>query len=238
MTSGVTTLAAIRAAAVDRADMPTPSTSTFITTATWNNYINASWQELYGILAQAFGSDYYVANPFAITTDGTNYLFALPSDFFKLEGVDLKLGGKWTTLKTFAFGERNRGSISNNIPTAGLVLQAWYFPRPTLLAQDADTLDGVNGWEEYIVTDSAIKALEKEESDASMVMAQKQALKERIQEEADRRDAAMPAHIVDSQRANAEWPALFYGVSNLRYRLSGNNLWLKLDDSFLRGGDY
>lgn len=61
----------------------------------------------------------------------------------------------------------------------------------------AATVDGVNGWEEYLVVDAAIKALQKEESDVSVLLAQKALLQRRIESAATNRDAAEPARVVD-----------------------------------------
>lgn len=61
-------------------------------------------------------------------------------------------------------------------------------------------VDGINGWEEYIVVDCAAKALEKEESDPSAMFARKAALIQRIQSAAANRDAGEPARVVDVSR--------------------------------------
>lgn len=154
--------------------------------------------------------------------DGTLYSGA-PA-FYKLLGVDLQVqggAGAWLTLKPFAFAERNRFSpygiqslfsnailryrlLGNQIwftplPQAGLTIQLWYIPEPSTLASDTDTFDGISGWEEYIIVDAAIKALQKEESDVSVLMAQKQALGKRIEAMAETRDPGSPATVVDTR---------------------------------------
>lgn len=197
--------------------------STFISDPEWNNLINSSYLELYGLIVQAFGNDYFTQSPtsgFLITTDGINDHFALPTDMFKLLGVDLRLAspGQWVSLKPFTFAERNRLNITNSlIPMAGQVLRLLYVPRATTLTADADSIDGVNGWEEYIVIDAAMKALTKEESDVSVFMARKQAIIERLNAEVENRDAGSPAVIANviGRRARA-----------MQYRLNGSNLWL------------
>ncbi len=67
-------------------------------------------------------------------------------------------------------------------------------------------LDGVSGWEEYVVVDAAIKAMAKEESDPSVLMAQKQGLLQRIESAAENRDAGSPARVSDSRGADFERP--------------------------------
>ena len=335
LTPGQTTLGTIRAAARQRADQVN---SQFVTDAELNGYISSSYFELYDILIQKFGNDYDVATPFQITTDGINYLFALPTDFYKLLGVDLQLAGTpdgWLTLKPFMFIERNKYAFPNlqsvagmraniqyrlnannlwltPLPTAGQVLQLWYVPRPITLSDtgtitlnnvvatntitingstftavvsgavgaqfnvgitdsatatnlslalfDANPplagisqsatnnvitltvaagsvswsgsgtfafalpdvaagvpakwgsqVDGVSGWEEYIVCDSAIKMTQKEESDCSILLAQKAALLARIEAAAENRDAGSPQTVADSKRANSVWGGGGYG---------------------------
>jgi hypothetical protein len=203
--------------------------SSFISTAEWNSYINASLQELWGLIVQKFGDDYYMATPYSFTTDGINELFALPADFFKVIAVDLQLNGSgsntYVTLRPFTVMERNRWALpyavtwalpfgtnlryrinGSNIwlsplPMAGLVLRLRYAPRFTSLVNDADTFDGVNGWEELAIADVCIKAMSKEESDISGFMAQKAALIERLEAEAENRDAANPATVADTSYA-------------------------------------
>lgn len=197
--------------------------SGFITDAEWNTYLNASYQELYGLIVQAFGNDYFTQTPatgYTFTTTGIVGLFALPSDFFKLLGVDLQVGGSgnWISLKPFPMAERNMFSLSNTqFPMAGQTVRVLYVPQPTLMSVDASTIDGVNGWEEYIVIDSAMKAMAKEESDVSVLMARKQAIVTRLESEIENRDAGMPATIADVSGRRSQ---------GMRYRLNGPNLWL------------
>lgn len=212
------TLLQLRDRAKQEADMVN---SGFVSDAEWTNYINASYQELYGVVVQAYGNDYYVATPSTFVTDGINQLFALPSNFWKLLGADLRVQASqlWVTLKPFAFNDRNRfGLINSPVPMAGQTVRLWYVPTLTPLAADADlTVSLVNGQEEYIVIDAAMKALAKEESDVSVFAGRKAAMLERIQSEAENRDAGSPARIVDT----------FATISPaMQYRLEGNNVFL------------
>lgn len=76
----------------------------------------------------------------------------------------------------------------------------------TSMAGDTLTADGVSGWLEYVITDAAIKALQKEESDTTTLQFQKQALIKRIEAAAENRDAGSPATIADVQWTNGTWP--------------------------------
>lgn len=220
MPPGITTLGTVRASAQSQADMVN---STFLTTAEWNGYINEAYQELYGLLIEAYGEDYYFQTPntgYTFVTDGVNSFFNLPSDFFKGLGVDLQITSpsQWVSLKRFNFSDRNRLSLTNaTVPLAGYTIRVFYAPRLTLLVSDADTLDGVNGWEGFVAAQAAAKALEKEESDSSAQRAREQGFRDRITHEAENRDEGQPATISDvlGRRAKA-----------MMYRFAGNQIWL------------
>lgn len=197
--------------------------SSFITDAEWTTYINASYQELYGLITTAFGNDYFTQTPaggYTLVTTGTTQFYALPADFFKMLGVDVQISAPdfWVTLKPFNMSERNRLGIANTqIPAAGQTIRLLYVPRMTALVADVDSMDGVNGWEEYIVIDAAMKALAKEESDVSVLMARKQAILDRLNSEVEARDAGMPGTVSD---------VLGRSARAMRYRINGPNLWL------------
>lgn len=225
------TLLELRTAARQRSDMVN---SEFISDAEFNSYINQSYFELYDLLISRYGDNYAVATPYVFTTDGTNELFDLPADFYKLLGVDLNLtmGGanndSWVTVKPFNFIDRNRYSVPNfqsfygvtnlryringdqmwftPIPQGGQYIRMWYVPTLTTLAADGDLCQGISGWTEYIICDAAMKALQKEESDVSVLMAEKAALIARIEAMAENRDAGSPATVADGQYADLWWP--------------------------------
>lgn len=161
--------------------------------------------------------------------NGSNYSGA--KALYKLYGVDLGLDASnnaWVTLKKFDFISRNRyvfpqitstfmgvfnlqyrmlGSKIMFIPTpsGGQVVGLWYYPRLTTLLADNDIMDGVSGWEEYIIVDAAIKALRKEESDTSELQLEKQMLTARINGSAQGRDAGQGDVISDTRTWSERW---------------------------------
>lgn len=62
---------------------------------------------------------------------------------------------------------------------------------------DATTIDGVAGWEEYVIVDAAIKAMGKQESDVTLLAGRRQVLVERIEAMAEARDAGQAFHTSD-----------------------------------------
>lgn len=209
MADGRRTLAELRTAVRERADMVA---SQFVTDAELNRWINSSAAELYDLLVQKYGADYFVTLPAPSYVIETSGQVVLPSEFYKLLGVDLKAGGEWRAVQRFAFGERNRQTeIRYRLrgPTlwfapaesaAGQTVRVWYVPKPTEMTGDTMYVEGISGWEEYVVVDCAIKALAKEESDPSVFMAQKAALIQRIEAAAENRDAGLPARVADVTR--------------------------------------
>lgn len=222
------TLLQLRNMVRERSDMVN---NQFITDTELNSYINQSYFELYDLLVQKYGDDYYVQTPYVFTTTGTDEYYPLPADFYKLLGLDLCLNNSpdaRVTIKPFMFSERNRYAVPNfqtfygvtnlryrlfgnqlwltPIPTGNQIMRILYVPRMTTLSVDADTVDGISGWDEYIVIDAAIKCLAKEESDVSVFMAQKQAMIARIEAAAENRDAANPMTVSDSRQTDYMYP--------------------------------
>lgn len=174
------------------------------------------------------GTDFRYSLPDGIATflDINNNPF-VAQPFYKLEGVDLGISSAnnaWVTISKFTFADRNTfvypnssstiygvfnmkyrlmGNIIEFIPTpsANQQIRLWYTPKMKELIQDTDIVDGISGWTEYIIVDAAIKALQKEESDVSTLIAQKQALLIRIQDSAMNRDAGQPDRISDVRKS-------------------------------------
>ena len=228
--STLMTLSGTRDAVRQRADIVN---SQFVTDPELNSYINQSYFELYDVLVQKYGEDYF-AKTGTLTTDGTSTQYPIgetvsgTTDFYKLLGVDLQLAGAapeaYFTIRPFNFAERNRYAVPNMqsfygltnmryriinnslllipTPSAGQTIRYWYVPRLLTLNGDSETLDGVPGWTEYVIVDAAIKCMQKEESDPSVLMAQKQALISRIEAAAANRDIGNPMTVSDVQYRN------------------------------------
>lgn len=159
---------------------------------------------------------------------GSDGISFVAPPFYKIRGVDLganvaTANNGWVTVNKFNFADRNRyfypnsastlfgvfnlqyRVMGNNLmviptPTANQPLRIWYIPRIPLLLQETDTTSvSISGWIEYVVVDAAIRALQKEDSDVAVLMAQKESLKMRIQGAAQNRDAGMPETIAGTR---------------------------------------
>ena len=230
------TLLQLRTLAREESDM---ESTTFISDSEFNSYINQSAFELYDLLVGSYGEEYYATNA-SFITDGTAEAYALPNGtnfsgalkFYKLIGVSYQVStNRYITLKRFNFADRNR-SFSNMIADSGKTIRLDYIPAMTTLDADGDTLDGINGWDEYIIVDAARKAKSKEESSTIDLANRKMELKSRIEGMAQARDAGSPATVVDSYNYNDY-------ENNLRYRINGDNIMLNKTDipsQFYYGG--
>lgn len=219
------TLTELKDAIRQRADQVN---SNFVTDEELTSYINQSYFELYDLLVQKYGDDYFVSSA-TIATDGVNDKFSLPADFLKLLGLDLSLStDAKVTIKPFTLNDRNRYSIPNfqsfygvtNLryrlhgnqlwltpkPAAGQTLTVIYVPRLTTLTNPADVMEGLSGWTEYVILDCIIKCKLKEESDASTELAMKAAMIKRIEDAAEDRDAGNPTTVSDTQWHEGWWP--------------------------------
>lgn len=166
--------------------------SQFVTDLEITEYLNQSATDLYDLKVAARGQDYYEAT-YAITTVAGTPTYALPPDFYQMITVETDVGGFKVVMVPFMRTEHGKYSF---LPlSGGRSITLYYVPACPRLVSSGDTFDGVNGWEELIVVDAAMKCLEKEESDVSALMARKAMLTERIQAMAPERDAGMPERV-------------------------------------------
>jgi hypothetical protein len=203
-----------------RADM---ENSEFVTDAELTIYINGSIAELHDLLVASYGSDYFLSSTTFSTVAGTES-YSLPADFYKLMGVDVQVSGsEWASIRPFNFNERNRNQeltwgvaggpnlryrvMGSNIrlspaPNSAVSVKVWYTPKATALSADADTLDDLNGFADYVIIDAAIKMLQKQDDDVTVLMAQKADLKRRIEIMAQNRDAGTSDSVSDVYAEN------------------------------------
>jgi hypothetical protein len=200
------TLLQLRNQVRQRADMVY---STFVTNEEINTFINSAMTELYDKLVAA-SEDYFIKSA-SIVTDGVNDTFSLPSDFYKLNGVDCSLNGIDQTMEKFVFEDRHKYLYNTNLVRYRIIknsivfkpkpsaqtITIWYTPAVVLLSSDTDVFDGVNGWEDFIVCDATIKCLMKEESDVTILLAEKQGIEQRIDAMKKNRDQARPDRVTD-----------------------------------------
>lgn len=192
--AGNVTLSALRTRIRQRSDQE-HTASSFVTDAEINGLINTSYAELYGNLVRSGIQS--SETTYSVPVDGSES-YALPADFYAMLGVFQVVNGHSIRLRRHDVRHRpnstDRGDaltyrlsgmtvILNPRPTSG-TYEIVYVPIPGTLTADDDELDGVLGWEEYVVLDCAIKILDKEESESRHLRAERERLLARIQDEA------------------------------------------------------
>lgn len=125
------TLSSLRTATRQRADM---EYSNFISDSELDSYLNNSYKELYDIVTSRF-EDYYSSQLLFTIASGNTY--PLPTDFYKLRGIDEMLGGvdNFIPLTKWNFGERGK---ANRI--TGLGLNGWLRPQYRIMGQNIDLI--------------------------------------------------------------------------------------------------
>jgi len=225
------TLTQLRLQARQRADM---ENSDFIEDAELDVYINDSYLELYDLLVAAY-VDYFIEDPLLITLSQGESTYAIPSNLYKLIGIDRCSnqstgvdGDDFYLIRPFNWEDRNSrrnidlfrgihpnvqyrmvGDLFRFVPAdqAQGIYRVWYVPSLEPLVNSTDQISvQADRWKLYIVIDAAIKMLQKEESDVSVLAAQKMALIRRIQEMAQVRDAGEPERVTDVSRGGGDDP--------------------------------
>ena len=184
---------------------------------------------LYRLLVQA-NPDLYLEYKDITVSAGTD-AYALPSkpgdsyDFWQCRGVDTLEGGTWHALRRFLFAERNQlqntstqletryrivGGYLRLRPTPAWngTIRLWYIPAPWVFAGDSATLDGIAGWEEYVVLWAIIKGKEKDRYETKDFKEDLIMLEQTIKSQAgDGSDRSEPGRIREVGREHCLTPA-------------------------------
>lgn len=179
------------------------------------DYINESYADLWDLLVSRNEHYYVKYSNFNLVSN--TQIYNLPTDFFKVMGVDYVLSSTDAiTLKPFMFNERNKDYLSQGVgseflrysilgntitfspsPSSTSQITVWYVPSAPILNDDTQVVDGVNGYEKYIIVDCAIKCLEKAETDTTNLMIERKKIIDDIKENSANRDVAEPYRVTD-----------------------------------------
>lgn len=214
---GLVSLQSFRDRVRSRADM---QHSTFIGDTELTDFINASCQELYDLLIDS-NEDYHTQLSSFVIASGNSY--TLPATFYKLRGLDKRHGDRMIPLRRMSFNDRGYRRVGYYRTTEYKIVgneilffpqeaatgtyNIWWVPEFTKLVALSDTFDCLNGFDEYVVVDAAIKCKEKEESDTRGLKDEKQALLDRVQRMSNDRDYGEPQMIEDVTSRYNWWDA-------------------------------
>ena len=197
--------------------------SQFFSDSDVNLLINRSADQFYNLVV-ASDEDYYRSSSTISLVSGTDS-YTLPADFFKVARVRAQIGSSpnfYEEILRFNDSERDYYSISAaTIPTMTVLLE--YIPARADLVNDSDTMDFINGFDELVITDAAIKMKDREESDTNVLMTRKNELINQLEATIKDRDMANPSVTTDVMKQHsriAPWSA----ASFLRYKVTGNNI--------------
>jgi hypothetical protein len=195
-------------------------TSAFVSDAEILDYIDSAYTALYDQITMLY--EQYNMTFATIITLADTQIYNLPANFYKLMGIDAAItGGKKISLNRIEWAERNNSwedaaSVSdfgtnleynilgntlmlNPAPLSGIELTVWYTPVAPKLTTSTQIIDGINGWEEFIVLECCVRIYEKQEMDPSSFVRQKKEMMERMQEVGQNRDAGTPRKVSDSR---------------------------------------
>jgi len=195
-------------------------TSAFISDAELIDYIDSAFSEFYDTITMLY--EQYNLTYATIVTAADTQIYNLPANFYKLMGVDAELSsGKKLSLNRVEWADRNNSGdevanltsagtnleynilgntiMLNPAPAAGIKVIVWYTPIAPKLHSKSQIIDGINGWEEMIVLEAAIRVFEKQEMDTASFLRQKKIVMERMQEVGQNRDAGTPRKVSDAR---------------------------------------
>ncbi len=219
------TLSTLRTRVREQAEM---ESSTFCSDAEINRYISSSYTRLYGLLVQADPERYLREETFTGTGSATE--FAVGSDYLGTLRIDYNVpGGTKVPLdrifsKEIAYRTTGSTGVSTAwhpiyntstpttqkirlIPTAesGSTYTHCYIVAPASLSADGDLVDGVAGWEEYIVLDAAIKCRIKEGTPVADLERQRADIRFDLDAMIEARSVSDAGHVIDTRGDDRDW---------------------------------
>ncbi len=211
--AGAIALSAIRTRIRQRTDNEHTGSS-FVTDSELTGLVNVSYSELYGELVRA--GLHMSESVQTVTATGAS-TYALNSDLFAVIGVFRVDGTHRSRLVRHSVRHRPDTSVKgpassyrvigttvtfHPLPVSG-TYEVVYVPVPGTLSADADTVEGILGWEEYLVLDVSIKVLDKEETDARHLRAERERLLARIRDEAALEEMSEGSYIDNVRSRNS-----------------------------------
>jgi hypothetical protein len=202
----------------DRLDVPAFGSGTFVSDTTMTRWINQSNRRLGALVRAAFGEEYGAKVGNISVVAGTS-LYDLPSDYIRTLDMYYVEGGQRVDVERpraedvgsdIGCGPLGYKLIGDSVafgPTPDQARTIYHRYIPTLFAYDSsgnpiddltdtdDYLDGVNGWEEWVVLDCCRKHCLAEDKDPTQFLVEQQQIEADIKR--DRSRTAAPVKIRD-----------------------------------------
>lgn len=179
--------------------------------------LNQALSKFWDLLVRGAPPDYFLSKA-TITTVASTLEYPLPATFYKMRRVQVdESAGRRRSLDTMQPDDR----IVLQPPIDGQTVHLEFIPAATVLVAPTDTLDGVNGWEEVIVLEAAIKIYRKKNLDPTALAAELADERSRLTTMAYR-DAGTPPTLTRVRNRGIGWPWTSNALTH--YRIVGPNL--------------
>lgn len=198
--------------------------STFVTDAEITEYLNVELAELWGRLVLNQGQPHFRSQT-AIHVVANVALYALPADFWTLQGVEATYGGITRPMVPFMPSEHAELASALKVEPFTLAryrIQAnnieflpsnnafdatvFYTPACPRLVNPSDLFDGFNGYEVAAIYGACATVLAKEESDPSFYVGQRERIYQQIDRLSAHRDMANPERVQDVRDRRLAFP--------------------------------
>lgn len=216
------TLAQLRTKIREQADEPDQGSDAlnFIKNSELNSLINQGIAKHYNILVQS-GHLYFESSTNITGTGATRY--NLPSDFafpiavYRVDGTSYRplreiMAHEWHLYASQSASNADGYRIVNSqiellpAPSSG-TYKVSYIPAATKLVNDGDTMDGVSGWEDIVVSYCVMKIRTKDKTQTYPVDQEYMMLKNELAEQAELRNFGSVQRVVDVNDARLRDPA-------------------------------
>lgn len=198
-------------------DKATTSDNSWVSPTELKARINAAIGTWHDMVAKAVPERFEKEATITATAVASAAGYDLPADYYQTIGVDYLYSSNCRqSLKRLMVQERNDYSTDSNAQAAAYRVKGaklFLYPYPEsgtyyhvyvtaapVLAADGDTLDGINGWERWIVYAVAIELLLKEETECGQLVLERDKLWAEIQAAAVDREAGTPARVVATRK--------------------------------------
>lgn len=159
------------------------------------------------------------------TTSAGSSTIALAAGYFRVYGIDVEYQSEWRELYPYEFAERNK--YESAIAGTEQGVPVYYRPRyastvidimptsdaaynyrvhglavPTDLSNDADTFDGIAGWEDWVVYDVACKVATRDANvndNYELLAAERAKIEQRIVSAAGKAQLDKPTRRIDTR---------------------------------------
>jgi hypothetical protein len=205
----------------------------FISDIELNRLVNLKIRELYDLLVEARGGDYYATESTIAIVPGTAR-YPLPADFYQLLSVTLEWAPQRFELLWPVGTMRQRVPLQNWVqwserdpkgyklrasqieflpmPTSAVQCRLQHVPAAADLIADGDTFDGINGWEKMCAVGVALEMLAIEKRSNGKLEAAYAEQVTRIETMKSERDAEAAKEVVDVNPEGHRYRSAFFRI--------------------------